>query len=256
MEKWHSDYLMSELKSFGSMKKTFEMAVVVPIIMSNKLLEVRPVLQQFVKREPSQKYSYIDLYYPELNFAIEIDENYHDDRQEEDADRQQEITNSIRCEFKRFNALAVNFNVGCTIHEIIEIVLSKIEEKKKTGNFNTWTQPVSKTLNSLRNEFENTLFIKTQFVDGKLVIPSGPISDFARENTERVILYSGATELYGSYIGYSEFNNVSFIQSPTNPQHFSPTGSTVTQSNALNIYATDWNVPRTFVLSNNLKQND
>ena len=162
MEKWHSDYLINELKSFGSMKKTFEMAVVIPIIMSNDLLDVRPVLQQFVKREPSQKFSYIDLYYPELNLAIEIDENYHDDKQEEDAARQQEIFDTIGCEFKRFNAIAENFNIGQTIQQIKESIVSKILEKKRNGSFNLWTEPVAKTLECLREDFGNTIFVKTK----------------------------------------------------------------------------------------------
>ena len=89
-----------------------------------------------------------------------------------------------------------------------------------------------------------------------MVIPYGPISEYARNNTQRVILYSGSTELNGSFVGYSEFNNVSFIQSPTIPNYFSPTGSSVTQSTALNVYATNWNIPRTFVLSNDLNQNE
>ncbi len=255
MEKWQSDHMINELASFGSMKKKFEMSVVVPIIMNEDLTEVRPVLQQHVKREPSKKDAYIDLYYPELDLAIEIDEEYHDNRQDEDEEREDEIMNAINCEIKRFDAKSTTFNIGKTIEDITGLVKSKIQEKKDFDTFQLWEEPEIKRLDELRNELDSTLFVKTKIEHGKLTIPYGPISEEVRGKTDRVILYNRASEVQGSFYAYTEFKDVYFLQSEDDQSNYSPTGSTVTHSQYLDTYATEWDVPRTFILSNDLLKN-
>lgn len=252
MEKWQSDHMMNQLRCFGSMKKRYEMSVVVPIIMNIDLLEVKPILQQYVKRNNSKKDAFIDLYYPSLNLAIEIDEEYHDLRQTEDSEREQEIIDTTGCCFERFDAKLESFNIGTTIESIIVLIKSKIKEQKDLGTFAAWTEPEYKSLEELRKEAENTLFIKTKFDEGRPFIPEGAISQEIRDKTERVIMYSGSTEMPNSYIGHTVFDNVEFIQSETNENFYSPTGSTATQSQYLDLNANEWNAPRTFVCSYDL----
>ena len=57
--------------------------------------DIKPVSQQYVKRE-NGKYALIDLYFPQLNIGIEVDEIHHLSQEDEDRLRYDEIINSIR----------------------------------------------------------------------------------------------------------------------------------------------------------------
>lgn len=67
---------------------------------------------------------FIDLYIPELNLAIECDENGHRfyDKQKE-LEREQYIKNKLGCEFIRYNPNDKNFKVIDVVNEIIKYTL-------------------------------------------------------------------------------------------------------------------------------------
>lgn len=76
---------------------------------------------------------FIDLYIPELNLAIECDENGHRfyDKQKE-LEREQYIKNKLGCEFIRYNPNDKNFKVTDVVNEIIKYAL-KINYKNNKG---------------------------------------------------------------------------------------------------------------------------
>lgn len=252
MEKWKSDYVMNQLEKFGSMKKRFEMAIIPPIITDDSNLVVRPVLQFLVRRKPSNKIAYIDLYYPNINLAIEIDEEYHDLRQDEDANRQQEIVNELGCEFLRINAKIKTFNVGETILQIKNVIAVKLEKLKQDGRFSEWTEPQTITLNQLQSETQSTIIMKTIVVNGVEVLPFNQISPQIRSLAKNVIAYSGSTEYHSDLVGFTAFSIESYIDDSTRRTFVTPTGSTTADSPYLNTYIDNWDGTKSIVYSTDL----
>ena len=66
----------------------------------------------------------IDLYFPDYNLAIEVDEFNHIDRNKvDDMIREKHITQKLGCKFIRFNPDEKNFNIGDIISNILENTL-------------------------------------------------------------------------------------------------------------------------------------
>lgn len=58
-------------------------------------INLMPVTQKYVRFVKSNRYALIDLYFPQLNIAVEVDEKHHDKRTKEDERREKEIKESI-----------------------------------------------------------------------------------------------------------------------------------------------------------------
>lgn len=253
MELWKSKYLIGQLLPFGSMKKRFEMAVVIPVIMDPHNLEVRPVLQQFVPRKEPHKRAYIDIYYPDLKLAVEIDEHYHDLRQSEDAERQTEIENILGCEFVRIDAKVDNFNVYDAILKINGEIQKRLKKLKSQRKFKKWYEPPTNTLANLQERTSKTILMKTiKDESGAEVLPFNQISQDVRNNAEQVLAFSGCGEYHGALIGFAAFTPDGYAVSPDNPTMVSPTGSSLTASSFLNSYIDNWNGNRNVMYSNDL----
>ncbi len=252
MEKWKSNYVMNQLEKFGSMKKRFEMAIILSVITNDSNLEIRPALQFFVRRKPSEKIAYIDMYYPDIKLAIEIDEEYHDSRQDEDAERQQEIINALGCTFFRINAKKDSFNIGESISQINNEIDTRIKEQKNNGAFTKWTEPPTKTLRDLQSETQATIIIKTIVKDGTEVLPFNQISSEIKSLAKNVIAYSGSTEYHSDLVGFTAFSIDSYIQDPQRSTFISPTGATIADSPYLNTYIDKWDGHKSIVYSNDL----
>lgn len=252
MEKWKSNYLIGQITCFGEMKKRFEMAIVVPVIFNELNLEIRPKLQHFVWRTKSNKRAYIDLYYEDIKLAIEIDEEFHDKRQDEDALRQKEIEEILDCEFFRVDARSETFNVGLSIKAINDKICEKILELKSNNKFKIWEEPETKSLLEVKKLSSKTIIMKTVIENGAEVLPFNRISKEIRENAEQVIAFSGSGDYHGYLIGFSAFNAESYI-TRSGDQHFvSPTGSTIPNSPYLNTYLNGWSDKRSVVYSDDL----
>jgi very-short-patch-repair endonuclease len=254
MEKWKSDYLMGQLSSLGSHKKRYEMAVVVSLILNEKLLDVRPVLQFFVNRQKSNRKAYIDLYYPQLKLAIEIDEDYHDLIQPEDDNRQKEIEEELNCSFIRVDAKAEIFNIKTAISNLESEIIAKISEYKKSSEFEPWLEPPTVSLDTIKEQSVKTIIIKTvkDPQTGAQTIPYNRISQQIRENAEQIIVFSGSGQYHDALIGYTAFTANDFIQDPMRPGFVSPTGSTITDCSFLNSYIAHWDDNRSYAYSNDL----
>lgn len=98
--------------------------------------ELMPVTQQYV-RNPNdpRKYYLLDLYFPQLNYGIEVDEGHHltEEQQTRDEVRAQDIQSAIECEEDRIPIFDHNGNkrsYGEICADIDSIVL-KIRDKIK-----------------------------------------------------------------------------------------------------------------------------
>lgn len=83
--------------------KAYENFIVNAIYTKVNNPELIPVTQQYVYNKDNNKYYFIDLYFPQINLGIEIDEMHHNDEknQENDKIREDYITSAIECDIKR-----------------------------------------------------------------------------------------------------------------------------------------------------------
>ena len=72
------------------------------------------------------------MYFPELRLVIEVDENWHTSRNdEEENERQRKIETELSCIFYRINPDKKGFNIFVAISEIWQLIK---EIKKKQSN--------------------------------------------------------------------------------------------------------------------------
>jgi len=127
------DYLC---KIFANTKgKTFENYIINQIWSKVERLGLYPVTQQYVKRPNG--YALIDLYFPQIKFAIEVDElPYHDNNIEADKMRMEDIFSSI----PEININRIREEDYENVKKQIENTVNKIEHKVKEMGIFTWEE--------------------------------------------------------------------------------------------------------------------
>ena len=152
---WKYTHYINQLRR--TTKKVHENFVVSSMFHDPELRDLRPYTQFYVKRSDSG-YALIDLYYPSIDIAIEIDEPYHEGNSVNDEIRERIVTDEISCEFHRISVS------GEHILEQIEVVKSRIKEKlsdyKNGGKFENWKEPRVVEMEQLRSELANTIFVR------------------------------------------------------------------------------------------------
>ena len=97
--------------------------------------DLMPVTQQYVRNpNDSRKYYLLDLYFPQINFGVEIDEGQHmsDEHQASDKERAEAIKNAIKCEEARIPIIDITTGEKRSYAEIcndIDLVVQKIKQK-------------------------------------------------------------------------------------------------------------------------------
>ena len=152
---WKYNHYVHQLRS--TYRKNHENFIITSLIHDVRLSELRPMTQHHVKRT-DKEYYLIDLYYPQIELAIEVDEPYHQGIKERDKERQEIVVSKLNCGFSRIcissgNALA-------QIEALKLRILDRVEQYKASGEFKEWTEPKYVTFESLRDKHKNTLFVK------------------------------------------------------------------------------------------------
>lgn len=99
--------------------------------------ELMPVTQQYVNNPSDRRHYYLlDLYFPQLNYGVEVDEEHHldDDQKVRDRVRAEDVRTAIECEEDRiaiYNADGRKRTIE-EINDDIERVVRKIKEKIAT----------------------------------------------------------------------------------------------------------------------------
>ena len=96
-------------------------------------LEIKPVTQQYVKRPNGRALT--DLYFPQLNLHIEIDEKHHNYQIEKDKIREKDIFNATSHEILRID---VDQNIEAINKQVDAIVVKIKTEKAKNRKFDPW----------------------------------------------------------------------------------------------------------------------
>lgn len=107
--------------------------------------ELIPVTQQFVQTNRG-KDAFLDLYFPQINYGIEIDEGHHLNKVNEwdDKEREKAIYSAIKCEegrirvYKKSGEIRKHEDIYKDILEEVKKIKGKIQEVEKGGNKLRW----------------------------------------------------------------------------------------------------------------------
>lgn len=152
---WKYDYLIEQLHRTSY--KKHEAFIVSSLIHDSSLAELKPCTQFYVRRTDSG-YALVDIYYPQLNVAIEIDEPHHLKNQEQDLVRQRHVEEHLACDFHRI--CVVSGNVPTQLNAVKDKLKATLKARVASNEFEVWTKPVTRSLLELKSSLSQTLFVK------------------------------------------------------------------------------------------------
>lgn len=158
------DYL---IKTFSRTKrKDYENYIINGIWHKLNRFDIQPITQQYVKRSDG-KYALIDLYFPQINLGIEIDEEYHVNNNEHDLLREMTMEQLLSScvETKDFKLLRVKAygslnDINLQIDEVIrEVELKAIEYD--IDEWDIYKNPVDQVIKNKRLSVKDNLLFDT-----------------------------------------------------------------------------------------------
>lgn len=134
-----TDYKLTYLSNIFSKihRKGFETYVIARIWNKLDNLDIEIVSQQYVKRENG--YALLDLYFPQINYGVEVNEAYHLSQPEEDKMRKQEVEILTGVTIVAVDCSKPIEDVHQQIDEVVEDINRRIT---KTANFKPWQEGV------------------------------------------------------------------------------------------------------------------
>lgn len=153
------------IKQLGRTKnKKYEMYVVNRIINLIDDFDIKFVTQQYISRP--ERYALVDLYFPQFNICIEIDEPHHKNNVEKDEIREDDIINATG--FDEPIHVDVDMNID-GINKQIATIVEKIKNLKlATKDLKAW---------DINKEFNPQTYIDLGYIDTKDNVAFHNISD-------------------------------------------------------------------------------
>lgn len=139
MNKYKRDYL---IRTFSRTKrKDYENYILNRIWTKLDRLDIKPVTQQYVKRADG-KYALIDLFFPQINLGIEVDEEYHTGNVLNDEVRTYEIGKLFQA-VKEKEIIIERIDASQEIDDIhnrVDELVKLINELASRNNLTTWEE--------------------------------------------------------------------------------------------------------------------
>lgn len=139
MEDWKRDYLC---KVLAKNTKVYENYTINRIWNKIDNLDLKPIAQQYIKTDNS--YILIDLFFPQINFAVECDEAHHKNTQQQDKEHDLNIYETLSAFRKNENVEIVHIDVTKNIeniHKQIDDVVDRIKRKIDEKTILHWQTP-------------------------------------------------------------------------------------------------------------------
>ena len=135
-------------------KKRLESYVITRIwhILDDENIKIVP--QQYVKREDGN-YALTDLYLPQLDLHIEVNEDAHyhcDDKINQDLKRRKEVEINSKHEIIEIDCRGSLSDLNKRIDDCIQIILERIEIKKQNNLFRPWETDLTFTVEYHKNK--------------------------------------------------------------------------------------------------------
>lgn len=118
-------------------KKNYENYVVCRIINLIDDLSLKFITQQSVIRRNGKR-ALTDLYFPQINLHIEVDEAFHKNQINEDKMREADIVNLTNHTIERIDVTKNIELINLRIDKIVKKIKETIKEKKKNNTFIPW----------------------------------------------------------------------------------------------------------------------
>lgn len=162
---WKYDYYLEQIRRTFHLKKNqknfrvkkHENYVITNLLHDERLRDLKPVTQYYVPLSDAN-YALIDIYYPQINLAIEVDEPHHLENKAADLARQKAIEEKLQCKFIRFNVDEGNVISGLATAKEEMLELMKILKAK--NEFAAWNPVETLDIEAAKEKYTNTLFIK------------------------------------------------------------------------------------------------
>ena len=133
-KKLKDEYLHNQIRSIKK-DANYELQVVVPLLMDRDLINIQPITQY---NNPKIGKERIDLYYPSIRLAVEVDEPPHEFTIEEDKKRENKIKPILNCEFHRIRFYGKDKQLD--IWERIDLTKRMIIERFKSVGAENWVR--------------------------------------------------------------------------------------------------------------------
>lgn len=165
LSSWKYEYYVEQIRRTFHLKKSkknfrvkkHENYVITALLHDERLRDLKPVTQYYVPLSDS-KYALLDLYYPQINLAIEVDEPHHLEHKDEDDAREKAIKDKLQCKFIRFNVDKGNIisDIATAKKEMLELM----KTLKAKNEFEAWRPIETLDIEAAKEKYTNTLFIK------------------------------------------------------------------------------------------------
>jgi very-short-patch-repair endonuclease len=238
---WKYEHLVKQIHRTAY--KPHENFIINSLIHDERMSDLLPLTQHYVKRVDN-KYALIDLFYPQLNLAIEIDEKHHNKNLDNDILRQNDVEQNLTCKFERITISEGNIleQIDSLKNKILLIKNSLIE------NWNSWQQPKIHSIFQMKNEYKNTLFVKIRGVIKPEDLMSRQTGYWRIDYKKREKIMS-VVVVHDSVIS-RVFTSIKWISFDNNKVGF--IGTENIESNLLGNIVTDWKTQQTINYSNDV----
>lgn len=146
------DYIIRQIAKTN--KKNYENYVVTRIYHLLNRTDVKFLTQQYVNRP--EGYALTDMYFPQINLHIEIDEPFHNKQIELDIDRETDIIQATDHQIWRIKITDDLDSINRQIEKLVNEIKVKIEILEKNKNWESW---------DLNKEFDPNYYRKKGFLD-------------------------------------------------------------------------------------------
>jgi len=114
------------------------------------------VTQQAVKRRESGKRALTDLYFPQIDLHIEIDEGYHKAQREKDVERDADIVSVTSHDIRRIDASASLPDIHKQIYAVVADIRKRLQDRKNDRSFIPW---------DIEKEFDPAYYTQKGYID-------------------------------------------------------------------------------------------
>ena len=149
-----NSHIVKQIKKLKN--KEHQLALLAPLLMDEEIWDAEPYVEHFVSIESTKKAYRIDLYYHNLDLAIEVDEEHHKKNSINDNKRETEIKNQQSCEFYRLKVHQEGFIHIDEIKKLKEKILNCIKTKE---NFVRWQPKIHDTEDAFR-DYPKLIYVK------------------------------------------------------------------------------------------------
>ncbi|WAW10764.1 hypothetical protein NB640_03675 [Oxalobacter vibrioformis] len=167
VDDWKREYL---IRTFSLTNKKYENYILNAIWHKLDRDDIQPVTQQYIKRSDGG-YGLVDLYFPQISFAIECDEKFHLKITEKDMARQHAMEVMVFADdeakdfdIKRIEAHRNIEDIEKQIDKVVQKIKDKIENEIHQGKFIAWDHnkpPYDIAISNRKIRFTDKLEFKT-----------------------------------------------------------------------------------------------